>query len=528
MRSVFDAVPEGLFSLLAARNRRVYFKALMVLRDCYRFELRFRRTDLATYIMHDLENELLTLEPDDMAEGATTSGAVFPSGQSDEAAEGTAAAASVGSRSTGDAEPDTISARAYTLIRRLVETGWLKAVPDDQSLDELLLVPPYASTLLETLWQLANPQERPYNSYVYSTYSALKTAHEERGEYMYPALQAAHDNTQALLESLRALLHGIHEFYEHLRERRDIRDLLAEHFDEYQLQVALKTYHPLKTVDSVHRFRPRIVATLRQWLQDGAILEQLASSLCVHKSGFSESDARYECIRMMDHILETFGSMDEVLGEIDRRNARYSRAAVDRIQYLLNADRDVRGKLIEILKAVPSLSGERGAATRQGNVHEGFQTTPALPADDADLLVKRMSEVPFFRPRFTDTDSLYREPKRRERSDPQPLRATGSVSAARFAAEAQELMTRIHSLFSPEELTRFLVRSMTADGIVRSEDLRIHSMDDFLRTMIAVIRADEPDFPFLRQWAEQQRSVSINGYGIPALSFMRTDKPQPT
>lgn len=331
MPEFFEVVNENFFSLLSSKNKRMYFRALMVLRTCYQSELRLKRADLVSYLVEQMSNDLMnwSANPDDDRFEAPDS--IAPSSE----------------RSEDDTS--TLSGRAHALVRRFQETGWLDVVPDEQSLDEMLLVPDHVSAILDVLYSIVHPADRPYNSYVYSTYSVLRTANEDR-DYLYPALHSAYENTQALLDSLRSLLHNIHKFYRSLQQRSDIRELLAEHFDGYQVLVATKTYHPLKTVDSVHRFRPRILSILRQWMVDGDALEQLVQSMATHRSGFHEMEARYEIIRMIQFIIDSLESMDSFLREIDRRNSAYSRASVERIQYLLNTDRDVKGKLIEILR----------------------------------------------------------------------------------------------------------------------------------------------------------------------------------
>lgn len=491
-------VPEGLFSLLAAKNKRIYFRALMVLRSCYQQELRIHRADLVAYLMHQMEDELYQWSLDgDGPEGPglETVGATDP----------LASTSSHGFDTSPNslnpefsAEMNTLSGRAHALIRRLIQTGWLEAMADDASLDELLLVPEYASQLLEVFDQIVHPEVKKYNSYVYATYSALRTANEER-EYMFQALQSAYDNTRALLESLKGLLHNIHKFYQNLQKQTEVRHLLAEHFDEYQVLVAAKTYHPLKTVDSVHRFRPRILEVLRNWLIDEEVLTSIASSMDSGDSPTRTNELRYEAIRMMQFIIDSFASMDSILREIDRRNTSYNRASVERIQYLLNTDRDLKGKLVSILRQAPRLE----------------DTEPSR-------LVREMSRLPVYQVRTADPDALYTERKRRLRGTPQPLNLQETTPAVLFAAEAEQLMERAQSLLSDEQIIAFLLRQMSADGVLEAKDMTLNDVEDYLRTLVAVIKSDEASFPFDLEWDEDGHAVLVNGYGIPAMRFLKT------
>ena len=488
MTSIFEIVPDNLFSILASPNKYIYFRALMVLRDCYTRELNFSRSDLVTYLISQIESELYEMKPDSEAIGEEGT-MVFASDGAANGAFGT----SLGTAT----EPITLSGQAHALVRKLVETGWIAAITDTTGLDETLIVPEYASSLLEVFHSIVEPGQKRYNAYVYSIYSSLRTANEDRDEFMFQALQAAHDSTLALRESLRALLHNIHLYYQKLQDRKGIRELLAEHFDEYQLGVAVKMYHPLKTVDSVYRFRPRILQILRGWLQDPDVIKGMAQVLLAQRQDL-EGEARYEIARMIQFIVDTFESIDELLKEIDRRNVSYSRASAERLQYLLNTDRNVKGKLIELLKALPPL---------QSNV--------------SSQLYEEMAVLPLFDVKIADPDGLYTEPVRKRREKPRPLQMRSDVKESAFQAEAAEMMQRMHTLFSQERIIEFILTQMGFEGVILAAQLSIEEMDDFLRTMIALVKADEPEMPFTVEWDEERKSVIVGGYRIPAVIFTK-------
>ncbi|MCL6626094.1 Wadjet anti-phage system protein JetA family protein [Alicyclobacillus shizuokensis] len=493
MRDLFDIVPDNLFSILAAPNRRVYFRALMVLRDCYQREVQFRRTDLVTYLISQLEEDLAAVsfnEDVNLADAGALAGEVEAYGE---------AVAADPAQAASEPGASSVSGRAHTLVRKLIDAGWLAPITEADSLEETLIVPEYASILLDAFADIVDPPDRRYNAFVYSIYSTLRTANEDRDEFMLQALQSAYDNTVALRESLRSLLHNIHLYYQKLQDRKEIRELLEEHFDEYQVGVALKVYHPLKTVDSVYRFRPRILQVLRSWLQDADVLADMSRRLRLQHPEWDESDSRYEIVRMIQFIVDTFESIDETLREIDRRNTAYSRASAERLQYLLNTDRDVKGKLIELLKSLPPF------------------------AEDVDSpLLREMEALPLFQVQWADADALYSEPRRRKRGTPRPLQASSQVAEAAFAAEAQEMLERMDSVFSETRIVEFILSQMGEDGVLRSQSLRLREMEDLLRTMMALIKADEPQVPFDVEWDEQQRAVVVGGYRIPALTFVRT------
>lgn len=358
-------------------------------------------------------------------------------------------------------------------------------------------MPQYASVLLDALHAIVEPVQQRYNAFVYSVYSNLRTANEERDEFMLQALQSAYDATVALRENLRALLHNIHTYYQNLHLRQDIRDLLAEHFDGYQLSVAIATYHPLKTFDSVYRFRPRILQILRDWLAAPSLLHRMSAALRQQRQELDDLAARGEVVRLIQFICDTFESLDDLLREIDHRNAAYNRASVERLQYLLNSDRDIKGKLVQLLRALPPVHAR----------------TPSP-------LLSAMAELPLYEVRYFDPDALYTEPKRRQRGQPQPLRRPSGADDAAFAAEAKELLERANALFSQQRIAEFILSQMDEHGKLPASALHLPEWDDFIRAIVAVVRGDEPEMPYEIEWDEKTQTVAVGAYRIPALTFL--------
>ncbi|MCL6443563.1 MAG: DUF5716 family protein [Alicyclobacillus sp.] len=512
MQNLFDIVTPNLFSLLSSPNRVSYFRALMVLRECYQRELNFRRSDLATYLMSQMERDLYDWAEEDLL-NVPADPAVHPT-QSEALADmdlrGTTQTDAPDKLSAIDealhgGEADAIdfgslSGRAHALIRRLIETGWLQALTDGSGLDETLIVPQYASILLDAFYSIVEPVQQRYNAFVYNVYSNLRTANDERDEFMFQGLQSAYENTVALRDNLRALLHNIHSYYQNLHQRQEIRELLADHFDSYQLSVAIAAYHPLKTFDSVYRFRPRILEILRTWLTMPSILTQMATSLRQQHSDLDEVAARGDIVQRIAFITDTFESLDDLLKEIDRRHTNYNRASVERIQYLLNTDRDIKGKLVQLLRALPKVQDD--------------SETPLLEA---------MRNLPIYQVRYLDPQALYTAPTRRKRGKPQPVLRHNTADDAAFRAEARELMERMNALYSQQRIAEFILKQMNRDGTVVSSDLTLQEFDDFLRVMVAVVRGDEPEMPYDIIWDEEKASVVVHGYRIPLMTFVRKE-----
>jgi hypothetical protein len=484
MQNLFDVVSPNLFSILAAPNRVIYFRALMVLRSCYQRELTIHRSALVTYLISEMERDLYDFTDED-ALGEAREEAL------EEASE------EAGQDASGETDFGSLSGRAYALIRRFIETGWLQPSTDAVDIDETLIVPPYASILLDAFQSIVNPVQQRYNGFVYSVYSNLRTANDDRDEFMFQGLEAAYENTISLRESLRSLLHNIHSYYQNLHHRQEIRELLAEHFDSYQLSVAIAAYHPLKTFDSVYRFRPRILEVLRNWLTMPSLLTQMAKSVRQQRAHFDEPEARAEVVQRITFITDTFESLDDLLKEIDKRHTNYNRASVERLQYLLNTDRDIKGKLVQLMRALPKAQ-DKGASP----------------------LLEEMRALPVYQVKYLDPEALYTEPKKRVRGTPQPIVRQKTDDAA-FRAEARELMERMNALFSQKQIGEFILKQMKKRDRLDSGEMTLQEFDDFLRVIVAVVKGDEPEMPYDIVWSEDKSSVTVAGYQIPLMTFVK-------
>lgn len=261
--------------------------------------------------------------------------------------------------------------------------------------------------------------------------------------------------------------------------------------------VSDKIYHPLKTFDSVPRFRTRILSVLREWLIDGELLTKMTAQLVRKERYPDERTARDEIIQMITFIIDQYEKMDGLLKEIDRKNASYTRASVERTQYLLNTNRDTKGKLIEIIKALPKLSFD-------------------LPENIAQDLHKVTN---LFEQSWIDYNSLYREPKKRVFSQPEPLSSDSGVSLEELEAEFIQFKQRINESLSHAKVMAFIENILTNREKVSSSDLELEVTEDLLKLMLSVLKSDEPDVPYRVEF--QEGYVIVNGFRIPNLAIAK-------
>jgi hypothetical protein len=457
----FDVFPHNFFSLFTSRNRDIYVEALLVLYRQYREETRLKKQDLISRLVAGLETKMLNLEVEE--------GELY-----------------------GPGEVVNLSGSAHFILRKFVETGWLELEPDLASFEECYVVPGYASKLLQLFVDILHGKPVEYNGFVYSTYSNLRTAEQDRDEHMFDALKQAHRNTEDLWKSLRELLDNIRLYHQRLQEQAEVRELLAEHFDRFRVLVSDRVYHPLKTFDSVPRFKQRILIILRSWLRDGEVLNIIANSAVRRGEYTDKGEARSQAIRMIGEIMDVYDRIDGMLSQIDKKNAGYTRASVERMQYYLNTDRDIKGKLVEVLKNLPSVKEGR-----------------ALP--------KEMAQLPLYDAGYLDELSLYSEPKKREHL-PDVIAET-AVSHEDVAAELTEFQQRLSQVYSHHKIVQFILEQLGERRSLAAEELQLASAEEFVKLLLAAVKSDENSLPYRIEFRDGY--LYINGYRLPELTIIR-------
>ncbi len=461
-----EIIPERFFSILASKNKEIYLTALLLIHRYYRQELLLRKTDIIALFIHHLEERMMDLVSDEGDELVLER---------------------------------NLSSRAHYLLRKFVATGWLEREYQHHSFEEFLVVPEYAAVLLGALQDLLEDNPSEYNSLVYSTYSCLGMADSERDDFMLEALLQSYGATGKLKENLRRLYNNMRRYYQKLQQKEAIQDIMQEHFDVYQVLILDRMYHPLKTFDSIPRYKTRILHILRSWLADSQVVEHL-TQLMIKKGFYVElqddnrrEEALNEVLRMLGEMIDTYETIEITLREIDKKNADYTKALVERTKYLLNEDRGVRGKLVEVLKQASILEKQQQEVDI---LQEGF------------LLFKQ---------NYVDEDSLYRVRQKRIVEEGTFLAVSSTVSQHDLESELQQFVFRVQESLTQQDVINFITDFLKDKEQVHSQDILLANNDDFIKLILAVVKSTDVEMPFVVHFLEGY--IDSNGYRIPKMVF---------
>lgn len=455
---LFDRVPDRFFSILSSKNKETYAKALFVLHDAFQEELEIRKEDLTARLLDSLESEMMEA---DFSEDLTP----------DEAG----------------ADLSDLSGKAHFLLRKLKDCGWIETEYARDSFDELITLPDYSIAVIETLYNLTDNRKKEYNSYVYATYAALENS-DEHPEYRFQALNTAYNNTMQLVEELKTLYNNIRRYFADVESEMDANQLLATHFDDYKKNIVDAVYYPLKTMDSVPRFKNPICNFLSRWTQDEKTMHEIVQQGIRRKIFENEEQGEAETIRMINSIFNIYDGLDDLLNQIDRRHTDYTNASLEKIRYLINVDRSTRGNLINILQHT----------------------------DEPDVMEAMQDSLNVHQHRFVSQSSLYHQVKHTARNEGRPLAVEGVLDNPEIQ---DQFFRNVRKQYTDRRIDGWVADGFKGRDAFVTHDISLENGEDFILFILGTIRGTEKSAPYQVEFEEGYESSG--GYRLPKVIFKK-------
>ncbi len=464
---LFELIPPSIFTILTSKNREVYIQALFVLRTTFKQEIVIERGLLTNQLINELQSTLFDMDP-------------------------SADDSNITSQSLKEA-----SSLAHFLIRRLKETGWIEIEYNKTSgLSEYVTLPPYAIKMINALYDMCREEVEEYNSYLYGMYSALLYSENEHGAYRYTALVAVHEKVLQLEDALKTLFHNLKRRYTNLGRFKTANQLLAEHFDSYQKDIIQQIYYPLKTKDSINRFKGSILKILSQWMRSSEVVEELVVQAKFQDPKLSEAGAHLDILSKMNTIVDKLNDLEQLVSRIDERNNAYVSAATEKMRYLLRSDKSIKGKLTKLFEQL-AREYSNGETKLLNACGEAFELHRHGYIEEGSLFTRNPST------RYTEDEPL---------------------ELPEFDAElanqlAEDFAQSSFSRFTPERVNRFVIDQMGNEERVNVSQLPLEQLESFLYLMHAFLKGFESE-SFYRLEILQGRQQG-NHYDVPNMDFVR-------
>lgn len=327
----FENVPGDFFSILSSPNRELYLAALFVVRDAFEDELVIGKKELREQLLISLENSIAKADlSEDVEEGEVIDKELFK----------------------------TLPGKASFLLGKLIHKGWLCEEDSKQGFERDIVMPDYASDMLEVLYRETRPRTELADSDVFSTYAVLSMAEEEdegrRARTMSRALKVAAHNAGQLSKTFRNLYYYIGKYYKEHADDEQVREMLEKRFKEGGEQSVIDAYyHPLKTSDSIALYGGDILRFVRKLEKDPELIRQMAKAdTSADMEKLDEDERILEIRRRIDVVYRTFSEADNKIDMITDRNADYNRRFTQAVIHNLRSDNSIVSKIVRIMKGM--------------------------------------------------------------------------------------------------------------------------------------------------------------------------------
>ncbi|MDR1142860.1 MAG: DUF5716 family protein [Spirochaetaceae bacterium] len=471
--NLFSMIPGNFFSLLSSGNREIYFDALMVLNDFLKNNLTIRLDDYISSLIALIEDRNFIPEAEDetpdLPEAVQGEGGLAP------------------------------NVKARLILNRLIKTGWIDKEEMDGTFTEIITPRDYAIRVMRLLDELRDDRVHEYNSLVYSTYSALKQAMAEGPREMFDALLAVRRNTEQLSYELKTFYHNTRSYLKRIQEQNNVNDLLENHFEKFK-PLADRIYHPIKTMDSIHRYRTPVREILSKIQEDGELISGMRERAMTVRKYETGDEAGEEILSAIHYTMDVYENLGNTTDEIDKRYHAYIKNSIDKMTYMMSADQSVKGKIMDILKAYGKASGVE--QDRIGGILE------------ANICIDRQH--------FLDGESLFHRSILSRRPDGGAL----EIADQQDFADLERLAGELKNMYSLERIRRFVeglfsaaVRDAAGNALVESANIYVGSDSDFILLILSLLRSREQGMGYTVEL--EGGRVKKNGYHIPNMKFRK-------
>ena len=478
--NLFEKLPDNFYSILSSKNKNIYGIALITLYDALTmYRSRIRKNDYLELLKSRSGDEVVQLIFDDEDE------LVFE-----------------------NIEP-TLANKANFILKRLVETGWVYIDYDIKAGVEYLLLPSYSINMLKLIYQFADDSSTHYVSYVHTTYSDLKMEDDLQDESMYRTLENAYNNTLSLEIEVTKLDHSIKVFNRQLNDMFEPNEVLRQHFDICREDVVDPIYHPLKTHDSITLYHGPIANILKKWLTNDSVREKIVEQCLRENHSIKNHDeAESDVVKKINRIQDIYFRLSNDINAIDKSQADYVKASTEKVIFLNNHDKSIKGKLEKIIAVLArNINGSEAANKNYPNIVKNV-----------------VQSIKLYQQGYLDYDSITKPYKRQARifSEPMPIDEFGHT----FDENTINVLLGENSKYSDENVMAFMSKNFDDKKSITAKDIKLSEIEDFVFLILASIKSTSRISFYDISRDENKLDITIeknNKYLVPDFTYTKKE-----
>ena len=447
-------IPDTFWSLFRSVNREIYIDALLCINEEYQYNNYFLSREACIQVLSDMNaKKRIRLEWEE-----------------------------------NETEFDMLETPSSRILNWLLKTGWLKRIEDYHTLVTNIVIPDYSAVFIDAFESLSSEEGEDTEVYIQNVYATLFSFQNDSRANL-SMLRTALVNTRRLNKVLQDMLHNMDKFFARLLDQSFYGDLLKEHLDGYVEEIVQKKYHILKTSDNFYIYKMDIKKCIRDMRENEEWIETIRSR------AKAMGDTKDDVLDILDMIERGFDDIEHRMSNMDREHAKYVRATVTRLNYLLSGETDTRGLVVLLLNRISS----------------------ADETERTEQLIRRIGErmnLSLFE--ALSEKSLYK--RRRPRKD--------FISQMAADEETEDLdkedvlkLNRIQMRYSRQQIEAFIEGHMDQD-VMDASRIRITDEEEFEKLILAYDYSTRRNSKYMVR--EEEPEIVDNGqYRYPALKFVR-------
>ncbi len=373
--------------------------------------------------------------------------------------------------------------KANFMLRRLESYGWIYT-DVDYSYVQRINFRDYAVQIIKTLINVSEEKRAEYQGYIYTIYNLARAGGNNPGLGL---LQIA-ENTDALITGLKSLNANIKRYIDELTRHSTVAEIMDALLNDYYTNVVDKAYHRLLTSDNVSKFRPEIVERLEAHSRNKRFLRAASQEISELKE-ITIEEAEEMVLELLHDIIDAFRRMDDILDEINKKNTRYQRAAINRARFLLSSSEDIRGQLKDILTFMNNQIQEK--KLDYNSIYE---------LEELDRLIK------IFYWDYLDMNSLYVPSEGKKEFIPQELPLRLPDEEARNE-KRKRMSEKLANVLSPEKIASYVKEQMGDRTSMLASELPLSQGDTFIKMIYIRLYGQRKKVPYqlnLKDFVEKE------------------------
>ena len=261
-----------------------------------------------------------------------------------------------------------------------------------------------------------------------------------------------------------------------------------------------QVYMPLKTKDSLNRFKGSIVEILLKWLRRQDSVEELEKQAFNFQKFNSLDEAREDVITKIYFIVDKLNELEEMVDKIDDKNTNYVSATTEKMKALLNNDKSIKAKMSKLMNKLADAHTE----TEQDQLLEHFY-----------------EYIPLQRSGYLSENSLFVRSYCAPEFSAEPLYIDDNYDDS-IDMEASSFIENMNHKYSNKSVIAYVENKLENKNELESSKLNITTDEELILTIHSMLKGWDKNVFYKIELGEG--NVKDNFYSIPKMTYYRRRK----